>query len=45
MERSLEKLEKTNTCHKNPKKLSTTKINKHTAYRYSMFKHCLFGAT
>ena len=32
-------LEKMNTCHNNPKKSSTTKINKHTASGYS------FGAT
>ena len=30
-------LEKTSTCHNNPKKLSTTKINKHTASGYSWF--------
>ena len=30
-------LEKTSTCHNNPKKLSTTKINKHTASSYSLF--------
>ena len=37
-------LEKMNTCHKNPEKSSTTKINKHTAI-YSLFLftviHCL----
>ena len=30
-------LEKTSTCHNNPKKLSTTKINKHIASGYSLF--------
>ena len=30
-------LEKTSTSHNNPKKLSTTKINKHTASGYSLF--------
>ena len=30
-------LEKLNTCHNNPAKSSTTKINKHTASRYSLF--------
>ena len=38
-------LEKTNTCHNNPKKSSTTKINKHTLYRYSLFTHCSFDTT
>ena len=33
-------LEKMNTCHNNPKKLSTTKINKHTPSGYSLFTHC-----
>ena len=28
-----------NTCHNNPKKSSTTKINKHTAFDYSLFTH------
>ena len=35
-------LEKMNTCHNNPKKSSTTKINKHTPSRYSLFTHCSF---
>ena len=30
-------LEKLNTCHNNPAKSSTTKINKHTASGYSLF--------
>ena len=38
-------LEKVNTCHKNPKKSSTTKINKHTPSDYSLFTHCSFDAT
>ena len=38
-------LEKVNTCHNNPKKLSTTKINKHTASGYSLFTHCSFDVT
>ena len=32
-------LEKMNTCHKNPKNSSTTKINKHTPSGYSLFTH------
>ena len=32
------------TCHDNPKKSSTTKINKHTASGYSCFTRCLFDA-
>ena len=31
-------LEKVNTCHNNPEKLSTTKINKHT----HLVIHCLY---
>ena len=38
-------LEKMNTCHNNPKKPSTTKINKHTASGYSLFTHCSFDTT
>ena len=34
-----------NTCHDNPKKSSTTKINKHTPSSYSSFAHCSFDAT
>ena len=35
-------LEKMNTCHNNPEKLSTKKINKHTPSGYSLFTHCSF---
>ena len=38
-------LEKTNTCHNNPEKSSTTKINKHTPSGYSLFTHCAFDTT
>ena len=38
-------LEKMNTCHNNPEKLSTTEINKHTPSGYSLFTHCSFDAT
>ena len=38
-------LEKMSTCHNNPKKSSTTKINKHTASGYSLFTQCLIDAT
>ena len=38
-------LEKMNTCHNNPEKLSTTKINKHTLSDYSLFTHCSFDTT
>ena len=38
-------LEKMNTCHNNPKKLSTTKINKHAPSGYSLFTHCSFDTT
>ena len=38
-------LEKMNTCHNNPKKPSTTKINKHAASGYSLFTHCSFDTT
>ena len=38
-------LEKMNTCHNNPEKLSTTKINKHTQSGYSLFTHCSFDTT
>ena len=31
-----------NTCHDNPEKSSTTKINKRTPPGYSFFTHCLF---
>ena len=35
-------LEKMNTCHNNPEKSSTNKINKHTLSGYSLFTHCSF---
>ena len=35
-------LEKMSTRHNNPQKLSTTKINEHTASGYSFFKSCSF---
>ena len=38
-------LEKMNTSHNNPKKSSTTKINKHTPSGYSLFTHCSFDTT
>ena len=38
-------LEKINTCHTNPEKSSTTKINNHTASGYSLYTHCLFDLT
>ena len=38
-------LEKMNTCHNNPEKSSTTKINKHTPSGYSLFTHCSFDTT
>ena len=31
-----------NTCHNNPEKSSTTKINKHTPSGYSLFTYCPF---
>ena len=37
--------EKMNTCHNNPKKSSTTKINKQTPSGYSLFTHCSFDTT
>ena len=33
-------LEKINTCHNNPEKSSTTKINEHILSSYSLFAHC-----
>ena len=36
---------KTNACYDNPKKSSTTKINKHISSGYSLFTHCSFDAT
>ena len=38
-------LEKTNTCHNNPEKSSTTKINKYIPSGYSLFTHCSFDTT
>ena len=38
-------LEKMNTSHNNPKKSSTTKINKHTPSGDSLFTHCSFHTT
>ena len=38
-------LEKMITCYDNPEKLSTTKINKHTASGYSLFTQCSFDTT
>ena len=37
--------EKISTSHNNPKKTSTTKINKHAASGYSLFTDCSFDAT
>ena len=34
-----------NTCHKTPKKSSTTKINKHGPSGYSLFTHCSLDTT
>ena len=38
-------LEKMNSCHNNPEKSSTTKINKHTPSGYSLFTFCSFDET
>ena len=38
-------LKKMNTCHNNPEKSSTTKINKHTPSGYSLFTCCSFDTT
>ena len=38
-------LENMNTCHNNPEKSSTTKINKHTLSGYSLFTLCSFDTT
>ena len=38
-------LEKMNTCHNNPEKSSTTRINKHTPSGYSLFTQCSFDPT
>ena len=37
--------EKMSTCHNNPKKSSTTKINEHIPSGYSVFTKCSFNAT
>ena len=34
-----------NILHNNPKKSSTTKINKHTPSYYSLFTNCSFDTT
>ena len=38
-------LKKMKTCHNNPEKSSTTKINNHTPSGYSLFTHCSFDTT
>ena len=38
-------VEKMSTCHNNPRKASTTKINKHTASGCSLFTYCSFDTT
>ena len=38
-------LKKINTCHNNPEKSSTTKINKHTPSGYSLLTNCSFDTT
>ena len=38
-------LEEMNTCHNNPEKSSTIKINKHTPSGYSLFAQCSFDTT
>ena len=38
-------LEKLNTCHNDPKKSSTTKINKHAQSDFSLFTHYSFDTT
>ena len=38
-------LEQLNTCHNNPEKSSTTKINKHTPSSYSLFTYRSFDTT
>ena len=37
-------LEKIDACHNNPKKPSTTKLNKYAASGYSLFTQCSFNA-
>ena len=38
-------LENISTCHENPNKSSTIKINKHKPSGYSLFTYCSFGNT
>ena len=38
-------LGKMSSCHNNPKRSSTTKINRHTASGYSLFTFCSFDFT
>ena len=38
-------LRKMNTYHNNPEKSSTTKVNKHTPFGYSLFTCCSFDTT
>ena len=38
-------LEKMSTCYNNPEESSTTEINKHTPFGYSLFMHCSFNKT
>ena len=38
-------LEKMSTCHNNPEKSSTIKINEHTPSGYSLFTHCSYDTT
>ena len=38
-------LEKLSTCHNDPGKSSTTKVNKHTPSGYSLFTCCSFDTT
>ena len=38
-------IRKINTCHNNPEKSSTTKINEHTPSGYLLVKQCSFDVT
>ena len=38
-------LEKISTCYNNLEESSTTEINKHAPYGYSLFTHCSFDKT
>ena len=38
-------LEKIDTYHSNPENSSTTKINKHISFYFSLFMHCSFDTT